>query len=90
MGQYGQLCQKSVREGGVKAGKGWGPNLKHVGVDGWQPVWGPRVGGRRGLPKGGAQNFAFFFSLSRHNFRSFFSLSWGFRGSSVVFEASGP
>ena len=41
-------------------------------------------GGPEGWGGGGEQNFAFFFSLSRHNFLSFFSLlgvlSWNFGG----------
>ena len=65
------------------ASKGGGPKPRKVGL--------PRVGPRGGPKKGwapnegwGAQNFALFFSLSRHNFLSFFSLlgvfSWNFGG----------
>ena len=63
---------------GRSGGSGWG-------WSGWGRSGGGAVRGRR------AQNFAFFFSLSRHNFLSFFSLlevlAWNFGG---VFEAPEP
>ena len=50
-----------------------------------------RVGPRRvGARTVGAQNFALFFSLSRHNFHYSFSLLGSSRGILVVFEAPGP
>ena len=60
---------------GLRGGKGWG-----------REGWGPR---RVGAVKGGGPNRAFF-SLSRHNFLSFFSLCGSFRGIVSCLKRRGP
>ena len=52
----------------------------------WKPFAAPKGGAR----KGGSQNFALFFFLSRHHFAFFLSLWVSSRGNLVVFEAPGP
>ena len=77
---------KNEKSGG--APKGGAP--KGGAPKGGAPKGGAQKGGAQkgGGPKGGGPKFRSFFSLSRHNFLSFFTLlgvlSWNFGG---VFEA---
>ena len=76
----GQKKHKRDKKIGKPDKKNISPNLEW-----WDPEgWGTEGWGSEGAPKGGAQNFALFFSLPRHNFLS--SHSWGsFRGILVGF-----
>ena len=69
-----------ARKGGARKGGAW----KGGGPEGW----GPKGGG----PKGGtrAQNFAFLFSFSRHNFNYFFFLSGFFSWNFGVLKRRDP
>ena len=60
-----------ITKGGPKRGS---PNLEKVWPEGWKPKPRKSVGRRVGPEGWGAQNFALFFSLSRHCLHSFLPL----------------